>query len=263
MKMKTMVKLLCSAAMVCGAFFMSALNVYAANETKAPEATTVVSTEKVTLSTEKPTSAPTTDTTDTTTLTAPEVTEDTTETIVEDESGEEVSDETALPLGNGVLLEDKHDDVVDRQFLTIQSKNGNTFYIIVDKDSKGKENVYFMNLVDEYDLLAFAEDFPEGVAEKPDKNNEAVVTDTNGDPVSEVSTDTNGKPIEDNGDKTAEGGNNNTLLIILGVLALGGGGALYYFKFVKGKPKAPKQPDYPDEDDDEYTEETVNEDIDE
>ncbi|MDO5559781.1 MAG: DUF4366 domain-containing protein [Oscillospiraceae bacterium] len=58
---------------------------------------------------------------------------------------------------------DKNDDIVKRQFITIQIKNGNTFYIVIDKDSKGNENVYFMNLGDKYDLLAFSEDFTEEV----------------------------------------------------------------------------------------------------
>ena len=52
-----------------------------------------------------------------------------------------------LTEGNATIIEDVSADVVDRQFIAIQSKNGNTFYIIIDKDSKGKENVYFMNFV--------------------------------------------------------------------------------------------------------------------
>lgn len=46
---------------------------------------------------------------------------------------------------------------------------------------KGKENVYFMKLVDEYDMLAFAEDFPEGVTvETPDGEQVEPVTDAKG-----------------------------------------------------------------------------------
>ena len=54
-----------------------------------------------------------------------------------------------LPEGNATIIEDVSADVVDRQIIAIQSKNGNTFYIIIDKDSKGKENVYFMNFVND------------------------------------------------------------------------------------------------------------------
>lgn len=162
--------------------------------------------------------------------------------------------------GNATIIEDVSADVVDRQFIAIQSKNGNTFYIVIDKDSKGKENVYFMNLVDEYDMMAFAEDFPEGVTiETPDGEQGEPVTDADGN-VIENPDDTSEGEKDDKTEKTEnEGGGNNTLLILVGVLALAGGGAFYYFKVYKAKPKAPKQSLY-DEDEEEYEEETVNED---
>jgi len=168
-----------------------------------------------------------------------------------------VSDETSsLPEGNGALLEDVSDDVVNRQFLSIQSKNGNTFYMVIDKDSKGKQNVYFMNLVDEYDLMAFAEKFPEGVqSELKDGTKSSAGTDKDGNTVKSDESQT------DKDTQTKSGGGNPMLIIIL-VLAAGGGGAFYYFKVVKPKKgaKAPKQVDYSDEDED-YEEDTGNEDI--
>lgn len=147
-----------------------------------------------------------------------------------------------LPEGNATIIEDVSADVVERQFIAIQSKNGNTFYIVIDKDSKDKENVYFMNLVDEYDMLAFAEDFPEGVTvETPDGEQVEPVTDADGN-VIENPDDTSEGEKEDKTEKTEnEGGGNNTLLILVGVFALAGGGAFYYFKVYKTKPKAPKQ----------------------
>ena len=242
--MKKLNKIICS-VLFCGAFFIPTISVSAE---KAPVVTTVTNSEVV--STEE---------LPVTSITESEKPNDTTETtdISETNANENktVSDETSsLPEGNGSLLEDVFDDVVNRQFLSIQSKNGNTFYIVIDKDSKGKQNVYFMNLVDEYDLMAFAEDFPVEIqSELKDGAESSSETDKDGDSVKSNESQT------DKDTKTKSSGGNPMLIIIL---VLAGGGAFYYFKVVKPKKgaKAPKQADYGDEDED-YEEDTVNEDV--
>lgn len=266
--MKKMSKILCSVLVMCGAFSMSAMSVYATGDIlidkplEMEEAVTTVVSSEVLESGELPV------------ITEDKVIEYPTpevNVIEKNDDNEENSETTivqdseaptlGLPEGNATIIEDVSADVVDRQFIAIQSKNGNTFYIVIDKDSKGKENVYFMNLVDEYDMLAFAEDFPEGVTvETPDGEQVEPVTDADGN-VIENPDDTSEGEKDDKTEKTEnEGGGNNTLLILVGVLALAGGGAFYYFKVYKAKPKAPKQSLY---DEEEYEEETVNEDVDE
>lgn len=262
--MKKMSKIFCSALVLCGAFCVTPISAYATGDMLIDEpveeeiVTTVIETEVIEFA-EIPLIP---DTQPFPNAIPPEqnVVGENSESVIIEESQPPV-----IPEGNAVVIEDVNADVVNRQFLTIQSKNGNTFYLVVDKDSKGKENVYFMNLVDEYDLMAFAEDIPENVQAAMDKENGVVptepATDENGNPI-EAPTDENGKPVEDadeNGEKTAEGGN-NMLLIAVGVLALVGGGAFYYFKVYKNKPKTPKQSDYSDEEDEDYEEQTVNED---
>ena len=62
------------------------------------------------------------------------------------------------PEGNLTLVDDiKVEESSDKQFVTLQSKNGNYFYLVIDR-SGDKENVYFLNLVDEADLMALIED---------------------------------------------------------------------------------------------------------
>ena len=48
--------------------------------------------------------------------------------------------------GNAQLVDDKENDDT-KQFLTIQTKKGNTFYMVIDRSSN-TENVYMMSLVD-------------------------------------------------------------------------------------------------------------------
>lgn len=62
----------------------------------------------------------------------------------------------------------------DKQFITVQSKNGNYLYLVIDR-SGDKENVYFLNLVDEADLLALMEDGGTVETEKAETEKEKTV----------------------------------------------------------------------------------------
>ena len=168
------------------------------------------------------------------------------------------------PEGNLTLVDDiKVEESSDKQFVTLQSKNGNYFYLVIDR-SGDKENVYFLNLVDEADLMALIED--------KDKKTEPpkVCTCSEKCETGKVKSDCplcvndlnqcvgkTTKPAEITPEKKS---NTGSLLIIL--LLIGGlGGAFYFFKTLKSKQKTkgdidPLDYDYDeDEDDNNATEE--------
>ena len=65
------------------------------------------------------------------------------------------------PEGNLTLVDDYHTSYSDgsgQQFITLVSKSGNTFYLVIDRNAKGENTVHFMNLVDEADLLSLMEE---------------------------------------------------------------------------------------------------------
>ena len=186
------------------------------------------------------------------------------------ETPEPTPEPSFTPEGNLSLIDD-FSEVESKQFITVQSKSGNYFYIVIDR-AGDTENVYFLNLVDEADLLALIEE-PESEPE-PAK---AVCTckdkcyaghvDTRC-PVCAVNmsecTGKEKKPettpapeVPESEPAEKKGGVNPAILIVL--LLAAGGGAAYYFLKVKGKAK-PKTKgstdlndyDYGSEDDEEY-----------
>ena len=156
---------------------------------------------------------------------------------------------TALtPDGNLTLVDDydeAHADGSGKQFITLVTKAGNTFYLIIDRDDEGEQTVHFLNLVDEADLLALMD---EDTAAKYTK------LETEVQPPAETQ-----KP-EDNEDKPDEekpAPKANPLPALLLVLALlGGGGFFAYTKFFKGGGKKEQAKPDPDadysEDDEDY-----------
>ena len=81
--------------------------------------------------------------------------EEDTVTITDEESG------ALTPEGNLTLVDDYHTNYSDgsgQQFITLVSKSGATFYLVIDRNAKGQQTVHFMNLVDEADLLTLMEE---------------------------------------------------------------------------------------------------------
>lgn len=129
--------------------------------------------------------------------------------------------------GNGQLVDDKENDS-SKQFLTVQTKNGNTFYMVIDR-SGTSENVYMMSLVDENDLAEFL-----GENEEIEKKEEPAVvlpeTTAAPEPETTVQPETEVKP--------ESGGNKMFGSAVLGggiVLVFGGLAAFALSKFRKKK----------------------------
>ena len=57
-----------------------------------------------------------------------------------------------------ILFLKKNSDGSGQQFITLVSKSGATFYLVIDRNAKGQQTVHFMNLVDEADLLTLMEE---------------------------------------------------------------------------------------------------------
>ena len=176
------------------------------------------------------------------------------------------------PDGNLALIDDilggvyySSEEVGDSQmqFVTVESKNGNTFYLVIDHATG---DVYFLNLVDEADLLALLEDEGYEVecdcAEKcqpgaVDTSCPVCRTDLNEctgaepEPTPEPTEAPVTEPQEDNDN----GFNATALLPIALIIVLGAGGAYYFLKVRKRKPDTSGTTDlddyFPEDDDDE------------
>lgn len=151
---------------------------------------------------------------------------------------EEKNEDVPLtPDGNLSMVDDVIvTDEEHKQFIIAESKNGNYFYIVIDK-TKNSENVYLLNMVDEADLIALTKG--ETVTLEPTTTPEITVPDT-------LEDGTDIEPLE-------EEPNNNTMLLIALVLGLVGLGGGYYFFFMRNKsvkPTAPSNIDFEEDEDD-------------
>ena len=190
----------------------------------------------------------------------PEVTEEPQE---ETTGGMEPEGQPLTPEGNAILVDDFYGD---KQLITVTTKAGNYFYILIDRANEDAETaVHFLNQVDEADLMALIED-GETQEEEP-----AVCTCTEKCQAGAVNTfcevcavnmaECAGAEPEPEPEPEPEekSGGMGALALALVLLVLGGGGAFAYIKFIRPK-QASKASADPDDYDFADEEEYINED---
>ena len=162
-----------------------------------------------------------------------------------------VTDETSgalTPEGNLTLVDDYHTNYSDgsgQQFITLVSKSGATFYLVIDRNSKGAQTVHFMNLVDEADLLALME---EEAADAYTAEKEAAAQAE----LDRLKAEEEAKKAEEEA-ATAEPPKENKItkyagafLGIVALIALAAGGGFYFYRQQVQKKKAEKEALDPD-----------------
>ena len=177
----------------------------------------------------------------------PEVVEEDIVTVTDETSG------ALTPEGNLTLVDDYHTNYSDgsgQQFITLVSKSGATFYLVIDRNSKGAQTVHFMNLVDEADLLALME---EEAADAYTAEKEAAAQAE----LDRLKAEEEAKKAEEEA-ATAEPPKENKVtkiasgfLGVVALIALAAGGGFYAFTKQKQKKQAEKEALDPDAD---YTE---------
>ena len=147
----------------------------------------------------------------------------------------------------------------NKQFITVQTEGGNTFYIVIDYDKPVDEEgeqyeTYFLSMTDEADLLAAAE--AAGVEQAVCSCSEQCaagavdtdcpvcavnMTECAGVEPEPVETEETGEPAPEEAEPET-GGNMGMLLLVLAVAVIGGG-AGWYFKIYRPKHEKAAEPE--------------------
>ena len=146
------------------------------------------------------------------------------------------------PEGNLTVVDDYQTTFSDgtaQQFITLVSKSGAYFYLIIDRAADGDQTAHFLNMVDEADLLALMdeEDIPE--------------------PEPEPAPTPEPEPLPEPEPEEGEDGAGKFVLVLLVLAGIAGGGAYFWLKMQQQKREAEENKPDPDADYREDEEEIV------
>ncbi len=151
--------------------------------------------------------------------------------------------------GNMQTLDVLYSAATNKQFITVQSRGGQTYYLVIDYDKPiDEENeiyeTYFLNLVDDRDLMAVLSD--EEKEEVPTPTPEIIYVTPEPTAVPEPTTEPEIKKD-----------NSSSMMLLLVILLAGGGFALWFFKFRSSGGKNQPAPIMEYDDDDFYDDDSA------
>ena len=154
------------------------------------------------------------------------------------------------------------DDIVqeDKQFITVKSRSGAEFYIVIDR-SRDSENVYFLNQVDDVDIFALLEEDSAASCSCKEKcavgmvNSDCLVCRMDMKSCAGKAVETKVEQTTSDSKPAETVKKQNILPVILIVVVIGGGAVIGFLKLRKNKPKSSPAPDFDDDmDDDDFVE---------
>ncbi|OUN67775.1 hypothetical protein B5G12_13495 [Faecalibacterium sp. An58] len=150
-------------------------------------------------------------------------------TVVEQDAG------PLTPEGNLTVVDDYQTTFSDgtaQQFITLVSKSGAYFYLIIDRAADGDQTAHFLNMVDEADLLVLMdeEDIPEPEPEPAPAPEPEPMPEPEPEPEKE------------------EGGAGKFVLVLLVLAGIAGGGGYFWMKLQQKKREAEENKPDPDAD---------------
>ena len=144
------------------------------------------------------------------------------DTVVEEN---QINTEEPFSFPGNAQVQDDITNSKNKEFLTITTKNNNTFYLIIDR-SANVDNVYMLSQIDENDLQEFLEE-DSSASTIVDVTPEVVIDEN-------THTEQTEQPATESPEKEGTASNLGALVAIF-IAAILGVGAYGYIKFIKPK----------------------------